>query len=672
MNDASAIRPGPRAGACKQGACKQIAAHLGLLLAVTATVYFTNLGAAKLWDRDEPRNAGCAREMLERNDWVTPYFNGRLRTHKPVLTYWLMMAAYGVFGVNEFAARFWSAALGIGTTLATYVIARRLFSPQVGLWAGLAMGTSLMFCIASRAATPDAGLIFCTTMAILVYVVGTFRPKAHDGAHAPPQTWAPGRLFPSWPMAALMYAWMGLGVLAKGPVGLVLPTAVIGMFLLLMRLPDGAKAQAAPPRGVWTKWHTGLIIVLIGGLLLLDRTIGPLKSFALLAAAVIGYGLLHPQSVCRRLVRPFAPRHFLQTCWYMRPLTAIAVALAVAAPWYVWVGLRTDGQWLEGFFLKHNLGRATQTFEGHDGTFLFYPVAALAGFFPWSILLISAIVMLVKRLRSRDAWMIGYLFAACWIGVYVGVFSLAKTKLPSYITPAYPALAMMVAAFIVEWTRNADLIGKWTPRLAFGSMAAVGVVLAIALPVAARQFLPGEMWLGVVAVIPLAGAVCGFVFAQRRRPQWSAGSIAACAVLLLTTAFGFVGPRISRHQPITRVLQKIEASSANPTLACHMSREPSWIFYSGQTIQVIGNRRPAEVARFLQTPDAFVLTNDRALPRLEPLLPPDVQPIAREPFFLKKYDLVVLGRTREAVQVARRRQRESQTPGEVAGETRVR
>ena len=148
--------------------------HLGLIVALCGAVFFTNLGGAKLWDRDEPRNAGCAREMLQRNDWVTPYFNGELRTPKPVLTYWLMMTAYGLFGVTEFSARFWSAALGVGTCLATYVIARRLFAPSVGFWAALVMGTSLLFCVASRAATPDAPLIFCSTMAIMCYVVGTF------------------------------------------------------------------------------------------------------------------------------------------------------------------------------------------------------------------------------------------------------------------------------------------------------------------------------------------------------------------------------------------------------------------------------------------------------------------------------------------------------------------
>ena len=110
---------------------KQITLHLLILITLSATIFFTNLGQASLWDRDEPRNAGCAAEMMARGDWVVPTFNDELRQQKPVLLYWLIMSAYGLFGQNEFAARFWSATLAIGTVTATYGIARRLISPRV-------------------------------------------------------------------------------------------------------------------------------------------------------------------------------------------------------------------------------------------------------------------------------------------------------------------------------------------------------------------------------------------------------------------------------------------------------------------------------------------------------------------------------------------------------------
>jgi 4-amino-4-deoxy-L-arabinose transferase-like glycosyltransferase len=79
--------------------------QIALVTAVAAFVMLTNLGGPRLWDRDEPRNAGCAREMLTRNDWVVPTFDGELRTHKPVLLYWCIMTSYLSLGVNEFAAR---------------------------------------------------------------------------------------------------------------------------------------------------------------------------------------------------------------------------------------------------------------------------------------------------------------------------------------------------------------------------------------------------------------------------------------------------------------------------------------------------------------------------------------------------------------------------------------
>ena len=55
----------------------------------------------ELWDRDEPRNAGCAVEMVERGNLITPWFNDQVRDHKPVLLYWLMMSAYAVMGAQR-------------------------------------------------------------------------------------------------------------------------------------------------------------------------------------------------------------------------------------------------------------------------------------------------------------------------------------------------------------------------------------------------------------------------------------------------------------------------------------------------------------------------------------------------------------------------------------------
>lgn len=468
--------------------------HAFPLMLVAGVVMFTNLGGPRLWDRDEPRNAGCAAEMLARGDWVTPIFNDELRSHKPVLLYWLMMSAYSLFGVSEFAARVWSAGLATGTVLLTYIVGRHLFGPRVGWWAGIILATCLMFDVAGRAATPDATLIFLMTLATTIYVVATFR-SAGDTTAGEPRT--AGVYFPRrWSVACAIYASMGLAVLAKGPIGLVLPTAVIGMFILVARLEHGGKQRTLSDTGRW-------------------------------------------QQRVRSMLAPFRPTHFFNTCWRMRPLTALAVVAIVAAPWYVLVGLRTNGDWLRGFFLEHNLGRAMQSMEGHGGNLLFYPISILIGFFPWSVLAIPTIIECVHQVRTRQKYYMGVVFVTAWIGVYVGLFSIARTKLPSYITPCYPGVALLVGVFVDRWLHGQTATRRYWPYVSLSCLAIVGCIIGVGLPLAAHRYLPGDEWLGALGLIPLAVAIVGFWGLRKGRRQLVAGSMAVGATAFCIALFGF-------------------------------------------------------------------------------------------------------------------------------------
>src|SRR5215469_4706404 len=70
-----------------------------------------------LTDRDETRFAEASREMLQRGDYVVPWFNGHWRFDKPILIYWCQSASYRLFGVNDFAARFPSVLFTTATAL---------------------------------------------------------------------------------------------------------------------------------------------------------------------------------------------------------------------------------------------------------------------------------------------------------------------------------------------------------------------------------------------------------------------------------------------------------------------------------------------------------------------------------------------------------------------------
>jgi 4-amino-4-deoxy-L-arabinose transferase-like glycosyltransferase len=602
--------------------------HVAVILAVSSSVLFTNLGGPRLWDRDEPRNAGCAQEMLQRGDWVVPFFNAELRAHKPVLLYWLMMSAYQVLGVTEFAARFWSAVLGVGTVFLTYGIGRRLFDAHVGLWAALILATSLMFGVAGRAATPDSPLIFFATAALLVYVLAAFPGDSADLPHRSQATQSdlarrtecsefplvkpPGPGVSNRWVAVAIYGLMGLAVLAKGPVGAVLPTAVIGMFLLIMRLSDVAQGPARP---AWQRWLV-------------------------------------------RCLRPFAPQHFFGTCWQMRPLTAIAVILAVAAPWYIWVGWRTDGEFLRVFFGEHNVGRAVQPMEGHSGGPWYYPVAILVGFFPWSVFAAPVIADVTARVRQRTVWWPGYVFSLCWIGVYVGLFSLAGTKLASYVTPCYPALALLTACFVRHWTRGIAAGWRLWPAGALVTLGLVGLAMAVAVPLAASRFLPGESRLGLLGAIPLLGAVIAGGFQYRRRFPQAAATVAVTAAALSTAMFGWAVLRVDRHQRNHLLLAMIDDASGNPRVGAFGRLEPTWVFYGGRPIAEL-TLDPAEAARgngpwgpkprplaadfFGQGQDRFIITTDRHWERLRAALPPNATVLAKCPLFLRREWLLLIG-----------------------------
>ncbi|HIF30517.1 MAG TPA: glycosyltransferase family 39 protein [Planctomycetaceae bacterium] len=590
--------------------------HLCCVACFSVLLLFTNLGGPGLWDRDEPRNAGCAQEMLQRGDWVVPTFNGELRTHKPALLYWLTMVSYSAFGVSEFSARFPSAVLGMATVLLTYLIAARLFSSGVALLSSCILVSTLMFTVASRAATPDSVLIFCVTLTLALYVRFAFQRNQQDGT----LTLVNGGM-PSWRAAVLVYGSMGLGVLAKGPIGLVLPTAIIGMFLLLVHFAERSSQSATNAGRSWFRLGCWL------------------------------------------------PGYFLRTCWQMRPITAIVACLVVAGPWYYLVGVRTDGMWLRGFFLEHNVGRAAQAMEGHQGPFFYYPLAILAGFFPWSIFALPVLIESARRVRRPAAY--EHLFAICWVVVWVGLFTCARTKLPSYITPVYPGLAMLVGSYLHAWSRRESLAAAWWPYWSMAAMAVVGVGCAVGLPIAFGILFPEERWLSVIALIPLGVAVIGFWALKRERRQWFVRLNVAGAGVLMLFAFAVIADRVSDHQRADDLVAGLNfTADGDIDLACYRVLEPSWVFYLREPIWQLGDddqlsdgppqdefwspRRATTPEKFLTMDQRHrVITTKRHWRDLQKRLPSGVAVLETIPYFMHDEDLVLIGYARASVARAR-------------------
>ena len=598
--------------------------HVIILLGVATVVYFFNLGETQLWDRDEPRNAGCAAEMLAQGQWVVPIFNDELRHQKPVLLYWLIMSAYSIFGVNEFAARFWSAALATGTTFATYALARRLLGSKIALYAAIALSTSLMFDVAARAATPDSVLIFCGTMALMIYVIGTFARKGGGLQLVRENVWFPsGR----WYVAG-MYLMLGLGVLAKGPVGFLLPMAMIGLFMLIQTLPQLSRDSGLAGRGPVLRFLFGCF-------------------------------------------RTFHPTHFLKTLWAMRPVTGALIVLVIALPWYVMVDQRTEGDFTRLFFLGEHFGRATESLENHAGGIWFYPVAILVGFFPWSVFWGPVAIGLLKNGRSSlgspsnelSGARVSACLMLCWAGVQVVAFTIAQTKLPSYVTPCYPALAVLTAAYLCQFAEGRSKGDQRWFAAALGGLLLASLLIILGGGWAASQYLPSQTWLATLGAIPLLGGA-GLIYAVvNNRHRWIAPIFSVMALLFCVGLFGYGTVSVGKEQASRVVLDAIEKDAA---VASFGGLESSWVFYAHRPIYELSlepsgvsdsndvswlersgfwkvKARPSLEQFLSRYPAGAILTTEDYQAELEKRLPEEYVVLKTTDYFLKNKRIVLFG-----------------------------
>jgi 4-amino-4-deoxy-L-arabinose transferase-like glycosyltransferase len=179
-----------------------------ILMLLTAMTVFIHLGKMPLLDPDEPVYAETPKEMILLHDYISPRIYGQVWYDKPPLYYWLVAGSFKVFGVNEFAARFPSAALAVVCVAAVYMAASKLFNERVGLMSGLALASSLEYFYLGKAAVTDITLTFCLTACLLCFMEKRYY---------------------------LFYIFSALATLAKGPIGFLFPGAIILIWLTVTR-----------------------------------------------------------------------------------------------------------------------------------------------------------------------------------------------------------------------------------------------------------------------------------------------------------------------------------------------------------------------------------------------------------------------------------------------------
>ncbi len=262
-----------------------------------------------------------------------------------------------------------------------------------------------------------------------------------------------------------------------------------------------------------------------------------------------------------------------------KPLIGIPLMLAIAAPWFVAIIL-ADPTFVQES-AGHDFFKKLISFqETHGGPPGYYLLASLATFAPGSLFMGVAVWWAWRQRREREIALCLFWLIPFWI-----ILEIVPTKLPHYILPAYPALALIVARAVLAVEEGLLTSAQWRwPRIgyvAWGAMVVVFAIACVALVVWAGR--PG--WLYALPVV--AAAVAAYIVARAWRGETRRALLAASftAPLLLATLFHFVLPRAdaiwpSRHAAET-VARLYPDPKTRPALIATGYREPSLVFHAG-------------------------------------------------------------------------------------------
>jgi 4-amino-4-deoxy-L-arabinose transferase-like glycosyltransferase len=397
------------------------------------------------------------------------------------------------------------------------------------LLAGLILVSSFEFLKLAHAATPDATLIAFVVLYLTSFWLG------HDRG---------GR---SWFIPCGIAS--ALAVLTKGPVGLVLPGAIVGAYLLAQRE--------------------------------------------------------------------------LSRVWDRRLVHGVLAWILVAVPWYAIVTAETRGEWLKAFIIDENLNRAAEPKENHSGWPVVYYLICLCLFFaPWSsFLYVTVREAYVRAVRSSDSSSPecrANRFLLIWIAVYFLAFSFAATKLPNYIAPLYPALAILAARWLLRWMRGEVLIERWlliSGQLGIGLTGLVvllgflvgGGVIPVPGAGTKLRIYPGlETW-AWIGLFPILGAGAFGYFAAHQQRDRAVLALTSTTLVFLGLMAAFPFQVLDRYKAAKPLVIESEADrvDVDQRLGSFQFTQPSLVFYSQRRVEPFGEARTA--ADFLSNPHPSVL-----------------------------------------------------------------
>jgi hypothetical protein len=275
-----------------------------------------------------------------------------------------------------------------------------------------------------------------------------------------------------------------------------------------------------------------------------------------------------------------------------RPLLGVAVVLAIVAPWAIAIALRSHGHFYEQSLGQDFANKLQGGQESHGAPPGYYLALVSLTFWPAILFLLPSLAGAI-RARTEPAMR----FLLVWVGAYWLMVECVPTKLPHYILPVYPALAMLGAVWALS---QSEAPSRWWEQLLryVGALQfAVGAGLLTAGPIIMpRLYGGGAVWWPIASA---AGAVIALIalIAFLRRANLAAAMLAFVSVLAfypLLTAF--VGPGLEQLwvSPRAAAAERALSRPGDPPPALAGYVEPSLVFLLGTETRQTDGRGAAD------------------------------------------------------------------------------
>jgi 4-amino-4-deoxy-L-arabinose transferase-like glycosyltransferase len=289
----------------------------------------------------------------------------------------------------------------------------------------------------------------------------------------------------------------------------------------------------------------------------------------------------------------------------------IVVFLVVTVPWFLTVGLRTDGLWLKEFIWRHHIQRYIAG-EGHEEGFYFYIVNFPLDFLPWTLILVLAVWSCWPERKALNRPVA--LFLAAWFAVVFFFFSLSNTKRGLYLLPLFPVASLFTARYVWGLEKGPALKAR-AFKIAAGFISVVFIVTGLAVPWIARQFSPAGTWTFLPLAVVMAAS--GWLLLRRTREgRFVSGMVLlACAMALsILCAHGSIIPVVNRYNSPRLFADEIKkhVGSADPLYMYRDTMNDFNFYLAREVIPTLST--PADVARLgAEKAGVYLLARDRQL-----------------------------------------------------------